>query len=54
MAFLKCLKPAKDHLPDLKGSWAVLVPSCTTAKANLEVQQLLSDNKKEKRDPYNK
>ena len=55
MALLKYLKPAKYHLPDPKGSLAASVPSRTIAPANLEVQQLLNDSKKEKKQgPYNK
>ena len=38
MAFLKYLKPAKDHLPDPKGSLAVSVPLHTIAQAKLKVQ----------------
>ena len=48
MALLKYLKPAKDHLPNPKGSLAASVLSCAIAQANLEVQQLLTDDKKEK------
>ena len=43
MALLKYLKPAKDRLPDPRGSLAASVPSRAVAQANLEVQQLLSD-----------
>ena len=49
MALLKYSKPAtKDYLPDPGGTLATLVPSHVIAQANLEVQQLLSDDKKEK------
>ena len=55
MALLKYLKPGEDHLPDPKRSLAASVPSRTIAQANLEVQQLLTNDKKEKkRGPYNK
>ena len=37
MALLKYLKPAKDRLPDLKGSLAASIPSHAILEANLEV-----------------
>ena len=55
MALLKYLKPAKERFPDPKGSLVASVPSRAIAQANLEVQQLLTDSKKEKKQgPYNK
>ena len=48
MALLKYLKPVKYHLPDLRGALAASFPLRTIAQANLEVQQWLSDDKKEK------
>ena len=49
MALLKYLKPAKDCLPDPKGSLAGSVPSRAITSANLEVQQVLAEDKKGKR-----
>ena len=56
MALLKYLKPAKDCLPDPKGSLAGSLPPRIITKANLEVQRLLARDKTErkKRGPYNK
>ena len=55
MAFLQYLKPAKDCLPDPQGPLAGSVPSHAITSANLEVQQLLADDKKgKKRGPYKK
>ena len=55
MALLKYLKPAKDCLPDPKGSLVGSVPSRAITSANLEVQQVLAEDKKGKRrGPYKK
>ena len=45
MALLKYLKPAKDCLPDPKGSLAGSVLSHIIMSANLEAQQLLAEDK---------
>ena len=49
MALLKYLKPAKDCLPDPKGSLAGSVPPRVITSANLEVQQLLAKDKIEQK-----
>ena len=56
MALLKYLKPAKDCLPDPKGSLSGSVPPHVITSANLEVQQLLAKDKTERkrRGPYEK
>ena len=56
MVLLKYLKPAKDCLPDPKGSLAELMPPRVITSTNLEVQQLLANDKTERkrRDPYEK
>ena len=55
MVLLKYLKPAKDYLPNPRGSLTASVPSRAIAQANFEVQQLLSNaDSKKKQGPYNK
>ena len=56
MVLSKYLKPAKDCLPDPKGSLAGLVPPRVITSANLEIQQLLAKDKTERkrRGPYKK
>ena len=49
MALLKYLKPAKDCLPDQKGSLAGSMPPCVITSANVEVQQLLAKDKTERK-----
>ena len=49
MALLKYSKPAKDCLPDPKGSLAGSVPSRIITSANLEVEQLLAEDKIEQK-----
>ena len=48
MALLKYLKPAKDRLPDLRGFLQHQFVRERLCKLILEVQQLPSDDKKEK------
>ena len=54
MALLKYLKVNKDGLPNPKGSLSGTIPSCAIARANREVQQLLSQENGGKRGPYKK
>ena len=54
MALLKYLKVNKDRLPNPNGSLSGTIPSRAIAQANLEVQQLLSQENRGKRGPYKK
>ena len=49
MALLKYSKPAKGCLPDPKRSLAGSVPSRVITSANLEVEQLLAEDKIEQK-----
>ena len=51
---LKYLKVNKDGLPDPNGSLSGIIPSHAIAQANLEIQQLISQENGGKREPYKK
>ena len=51
---IKYLKASKDGLPDPKESLSSTIPSRAIAKANWEVQQLVSHENGGKRGPHKK
>jgi len=54
MALFKYLTTPRKGLPDPQGSLAASVPSRAIAEVNVEIQQLMLNEKKhKKRGPYN-